>query len=346
MSKKLGRAINVVSLLLGIALFVGLVLGMDTRAVGDQLTLAGWTLLPAFPLFVLNLASSTMAWRETIQPGEHGHRARFGTLLAAFWAGHAINGVGITAVGEVIKGNMMARAVKGDEVVASLVIYGFLNAAVQVAFTVVAPAICLIWLELPTDVVAGIFGLSAAFGMVLFGVRWLLRRGMAGRLLSALQRLPFVELRNVEKLEAQAALVDSRVREYRTNRPASYRRAIAWSALSRVFQTLEVLAILYGLFPDKAFAWLFLLALLAQATNQLVGWLGAFVPGRVGVAEGGSTLLFELLGLGPVLGLSLGILRRIRRVLGIAVGLVIAAVVEMRVPPPPAEMEETPSAML
>lgn len=323
--KKVARRFNLAMVVLGIALFVVLLVEMDAESVGEQLRIAGWSLLPAFAFYLLNLCASTMSWRETVQPGDHGHRPPFSPLLKAFWAGHGINGVGIAAAGEVVKGNILARVVKGEEVVASLVIYGFINMATEITTTVIGAGICLLWLDLPRDVIWVIFAASLAFCVGILLLRWLIRARMAGRLVRLAGKLPFVNYVDAAKIEQKAEIVDERIRGYRKQRPASFRRAVAWAVVARVLRLGEFVVLLYALLPDRDLSFLVLFALLTQTTMQLITWSLAFIPGRVGVLEGGSALLFELVGLGPELGLSVAILRRVRRVAGLSVGLVIAA---------------------
>lgn len=319
------RVFNAVVLSLGVALFVWLLLAMDTAEIGALLARAGWSLAIAFPLYVLNLACSTAAWRACLRPP-----VPFLPLLGAFWGGHAINGLGITAMGEVVKGTLLARHAEGEEIVASLVLYGYLNAIVAVAFSVLGPAVCLLWLDVPSDVVAAIFGAAAGFGLLVgaFGVA--LRRGLLGKLVGVGARLRIVKPERVERMRERAAMVDERVRGFRRERPGAYLRALALSSAARLLQVLEVCVLLAALMPERDLAFVALLGLFAHSAAQLLSWALAFVPGRVGVAEGGTALVFELLALRPELGLSLAILRRVRRTAGIAIGLVIALVVESR----------------
>jgi hypothetical protein len=99
---------------------------------------------------------------------------------------------------------------------------------------------------------------------------------------------------------------------------------------ARLCTAAEAAFLLAAITPGQGPLWIVLMAMLMQATTQLIDWIGAFVPGRVGVAEGGVALLFELRGKDPVTGLSVELLRRARKVLGIAIGIVIGGVVELR----------------
>lgn len=96
-------------------------------------------------------------------------------------------------------------------------------------------------------------------------------------------------------------------------------RARVFSVGSRLTGAAEVAVILgfLGHHPGV------LVALLCQATGQVVGWTTSFVPLQVGTAEGGAHLLFKGLGLPPVLGVTLELARKARRLVFAAAGIAL-----------------------
>jgi hypothetical protein len=52
----------------------------------------------------------------------------------------------------------------------------------------------------------------------------------------------------------------------------------------------------------------------------IINSLFFFMPSNIGVLEGGQVFLFLTLGLNPTVGLSLGIVKRMRKILWISVG--------------------------
>jgi uncharacterized protein (TIRG00374 family) len=71
-------------------------------------------------------------------------------------------------------------------------------------------------------------------------------------------------------------------------------------------------------------------ALVFEAATKIVNTAGAVVPGRLGVAEGGSALLADALGLAASHGLSLALMRRARAVIWAMVGLSLLPMQESR----------------
>lgn len=126
--------LNAVGLLLGAGTLTTLIWRTDTRELGARLSHAWIFFLPAFLGYVLNLVSSTLAWRATFAADGAGRRPSLRTLLMAFWVGHAVNGLtpGATA-GELVKGRILAREVGPGESAASVVIYNYWNLVATLA---------------------------------------------------------------------------------------------------------------------------------------------------------------------------------------------------------------------
>jgi hypothetical protein len=66
-------------------------------------------------------------------------------------------------------------------------------------------------------------------------------------------------------------------------------------------------------------------ALIVEAVNRLVNIFFAFVPMRIGVDEGGAALVLETVGYSAVEGVSLAIIRKIRTLFWVAVGLMLVS---------------------
>jgi len=321
------RKLNLAFLLLGLALLGVLLVQLDAQEVLLRFRQVGWLFGLAFGAYLATLVFSTLAWAEVIHP--ESSDARFPELFASFWAGHALNGLTPAGFGEVLRGTMVARLVDSEEIVASLVLYTYLTTVAVVAFVVVGPLLCLLLLDLPGPVVWSLFGITLAVCAGLVLVRAALLRGMTEPLAALVSKLPGVEIHDPRRFEERAADVDRRIRVFRRDRPGAFRRAIALVFVVRVFQLLELWILMLALLPDRPAGWIFLVALLTRSASQIVSWSMAFVPGRIGVLEGGTTLLFDLLRLDPVVGLSVELLRRLRKVLGIVMGLVVGWFAEL-----------------
>jgi hypothetical protein len=88
----------------------------------------------------------------------------------------------------------------------------------------------------------------------------------------------------------------------------------------------EAYLILNALSPDATLQ----TALVFEAVTKIVNTAGLVVPGRLGVAEGGSALLAGALGFAASHGLSLALMRRIRALVWAGVGLAVLPIQEAR----------------
>jgi len=315
------RLINMIFLILGLVLFGVLLFRLDYREVGQRLAAVGWIFLLSVGLHTAALMSSAAAWKAIIHPDRS--RASYKDLLSAFWFGHAINYMtpGGT-MGEVLRGTILRGKIEIDELVASLISYNYYNTVSMEIFTLIGPILCLIFLDLPQDVILPIFAIAllALVPMILIFIG--LRLGAVKQLARIVGWLPFVKAKYQQILLDKAAAIDGCVKDF-IKRPRAFRKAAIWMFAARIVQPLEVWALLHVFLPQLGLWHLLIIAFITQTTSQLLSWVIGIVPGQVGFAEGGMTLLFKLIGLDPLAGFSMELVRRIRMIVTVAIGLTI-----------------------
>jgi Uncharacterised protein family (UPF0104). len=324
-----GTIVHLGSLTLGAVLFAMLVRRLDMREVALRLHQVGLWFGLHCAFYLLGIMVTTAAWQQLIDPAHS--RARFRDLFAAFWVGHAINMVTPGAsLGEVVKNTIMQEKVDSAEMVASLVIFNFMSTVSMLTFNLIGPLMCLWLLDLPARVVLLIFGVGLVFFVPMTLLWLMLRAGAASHAVRLLAKLPFVRFKDPAAIVAKAASVDVRIHEARIRRPRRFWWAVACLAAARLMNVAEYWALLLALVPGRGPAWLFVLAMLTQTSSYLLAWVLTFVPAQVGVAEGNTTMLYNLLGLGSSLGFAMEILRRIKGLMGIAVGLTLGWIIGLR----------------
>jgi uncharacterized membrane protein YbhN (UPF0104 family) len=316
-------------LVIGVALLVGLVLKLDFHQVVARLRQVGWAFLGTLGAYLLGLVVTSAAWQCMVDPARS--RATFRDFLGAFWVGHAVNGITPGGhLGEVVRGTILRHKVESEELIASVVTLNFMSYASMLAFNLLAPLLCLALLDLPARVVLVVLAVALGFFVPMTLLYLLLRRGAAALVIRLLQRLPFVRFRDPEAVSAKARAVDERIRELRRARPRRFARAVLWLVLARLLQAAEYWVLLPVLVQGHGLWWLGAVAVLTQASSQLLSWALLVVPSGVGVAEANTTLVYKLLGLDPLVGLTLEIVRHLRTVIGIAIGLAIGWLMGLR----------------
>lgn len=321
MKKSKLKLINATFLILGLALFGLLLFELDFREIGRRLAAVGWVFLLSVGLHTAALVSSAAAWKAVIHPDRS--RASYKDLLSAFWFGHVINYMtpGGT-MGEVLRGTVLREKIETDELVASIISYNFYNTATMGLFALIGPILCLLFLDLPRDVILTIFAVAllALIPMILIFI--CLRLGAVRQLARLVGRLPFVKKKYQQILMDKAAAIDGCIADF-INRPRDFRNAVLWMFAARIVQPLEVWALLHVFLPQVGLWHLLIIAFITQTTSQLLSWVISIVPGQIGFAEGGMTLLFKLIGLDPLAGFSMELVRRLRMIVTVAIGLVI-----------------------
>jgi uncharacterized membrane protein YbhN (UPF0104 family) len=113
--------------------------------------------------------------------------------------------------------------------------------------------------------------------------------------------------------------MDAHIGAYYRQERGRFAAAVAIHCMSWTFGVLETWLIVRLLGEPIPFETAFFLTSLSSVINTAF----FFVPGGVGVSEGGPAFLFGLLGLPLAMGLAVGIVKRIRKVFYVLFGLLL-----------------------
>lgn len=261
------------------------------------------------------------AWYSAIERRER--RVRFRDLFGIRIAGEAITDLTILGplLGETVKGIALSRHVNPEHSASSLVVEN-LAYSFSVGLLVVSGLVLFIGeYPLSSSVRAGsLLALGAVFlagSSIAFVVKK--RYRVVSRILDGLKGL---NLRWVERLHDKR----ERVILFEEN---VYSFWHAHKAASVLILSLELLSIFAGVIE----AWIILIltvhrtsffaAFMVETVNRIVNMFFAFVPMRIGVDEGGAAFILKAIGYGAVEGVSLAIIRKIRTLFWVAVGLIM-----------------------
>jgi hypothetical protein len=322
LKKSIVRVINILFLLLGVALIVVLVTRLDSAEVVRRMLQVGWYFVLGAVFSAAGMVVSAAAWKLLVNPRES--RASFGRFISAHWAANAAGqmsaGLGIP---EVVRGVILKGRVEGEELAASIIVHSLLNKFVIGIFIMLGPVLCLIMLDLPAEVILVLFGLAVAFFLPVLLLYFLFRWGVASRFMRLLTRLPFLRLTDPDDLIARARKVDQRIKSTRNRSPRRFWSAVGLLLVVRITAAAEIFCLLVPLLPGQTTGFIILLALLTSTATQLIEWTAGFVPGQMGLIEGGNAALYNLLRLDPIIGLSMALLRRVRVLIFFGIGLVL-----------------------
>jgi len=117
---------------------------------------------------------------------------------------------------------------------------------------------------------------------------------------------------------ARAERWEASIRNYRLEQPALVGRMFWTGVLCQLLIASEVVVVLWSLHLPIHFIGVMAIEGVTRALKLVSGW----IPARIGADEGGAMSAFGVVGLSPMLGLSLALTRRVRDLLWALTGVV------------------------
>ena len=292
---------------------------LSTPEVWQHVLMMGWGYVPVFGLSLVVFVHHAWIWRACFDRGEE--RPRLRALLWVQLVGEAIgNAAPASQLGkEVGKAVVLREKVRVSSGVSSLVLNKTGEMIGSVIFVIGGVVIGLQRFAWPAEVRAA---LIAVLALSVLGVVWTVfrqRRSPFARFLNLMLRL---RLRFLERFRDRAVEIDENLAQfYRLNK---WRLAglLMLHVLGWFLGTLEIYVILHVLGEPMPLVWVYLFHALMIVINAAF----FFVPLGMGVFEGGHAFLFHVMGLDAQVGLAVGIVRRVRRLFWMQVGLVLLLV--------------------
>ena len=291
-------------LLAGLALFVALLVHQGVRDVGAALTAVGPGLLVVALFHLAPMLGDALGWRALFP----ALRPPVSLVLFARWIGESVNGLlpVLQVGGNVAKARaLVRRGVPGAVAGATVVVDVTLVVATQVVFTLVGIALLLAHLGFTRlTLVAGV---GATVTAALLAVTLVVQRRAPFTMLARLSGL--IAGADRQAFTAGAAAIDAGVIDLYRDRRAIFASA-TWHLVAWFVGAGEVwlaMALLGHPVPLHT-------AVLLESLGQAVRTGFFFVPGALGVQEGGFMLLGGALGLAPETALALSLTRRVRDV--------------------------------
>ena len=282
-------------------------------------------LVPFLVVYLLD----TYGWSLTL--GQWASRVGFVRLFMVRTAGEAINATTPTAMlgGEPMKAYLLTRYdVPMVEGLASVVTAKTIMTLAQILYMVLGLTATL-WLVggtgytvLVAFVSVGLLG----FGVFLFLV---VQRYGFGRGLLAVADACRIRSQRLEAYRPRLLDLDRTILAFYRRRRRTFTLSMGVHFTAWLTELFEVYAILY--FLGAEVGWLSSLSIAAM--TALIKGSVSFVPGGLGVQEGGYLVFLVTLGYGEVTGITFAVIRRIREILWILIGLLFLAVLRDKAAP-------------
>ena len=316
----------------GIFLFVGLgLLGYLVYKVGpgtllQQLLDAGWGFGAVVLVALASIVVMGVGWKILLDQGRS--RAGLMELVGASIVGAAINFLTPGSMGgEPVKASLLGDKVPSEELVSTVLLHNLLYWLSNLLLIVFGFLIALVTLDLPGRLLALLGGATVLVAVPVLLGAWIIHRGSAEGFIRLLGRVG-IKLKNIDHVLAKARQADALVRKFRLEHPGAFWWAFVWVLVGRSLSVLEVWVILlvmgHGVSLPTAF--------LVQSTSLIVYVAFAFIPSQLGANEGASFMLFPYLGLSASVGVAMEVIRRLRVVALVIIGLGLLALFTLRRP--------------
>lgn len=319
--------LKLILLVFGVGAIAGLVWHIGPTSIINTASQLGPTALGVI-LFPMVLVYGFEAWGWRLTLGSYAQHVGFARLFAIRMAGETVNVTTPTAYigGEPLKAYLLKRYdVPFVDGLASVVTAKTTMTIAQVLFILLGIGISF-WILGPSEhyVIAALAGV----GLLAFGVTLLAIIQKYGLGMGCLRLLQICRIRwnFLEERRAMLEELDATIRKFYTHHRRTFYVAITTFFFAWMLETLEVYAILYYLDAPVDI----LTSVSIAALTVFIKGSTFFIPGSVGAQEAGYVLLLVAYGYPDVTGITFALIRRVREILWIVVGLVCLTMLKGR----------------
>jgi putative ABC transport system permease protein len=313
--------LQTLAFLLGLGLLIFVINRVGIQPLFDALVRIGFGFFIVLGLSGLRHFLRTISMRAAV-PAEH-RRITFRQAFAARLGGEAISFLTFTGplLGEATKVALLRKRVPLTYGVPALVVDNLLYNLSVVFFVLSGACVMLAWYQLPPPVytVLLIIAAVAALG-ILVAVIAAKRRVMM--LTWVIDRLGELRLspKVILKRRHHIYHLESKVYDFYKHHPGAFFVMIACNLLAHAASVVEVYLTLkmLGFYPQVAQAYII------ESLTKVINFAFAFVPGTIGVYEGGTEVILQKgLGFTPAAGLALALVRKAAIVCWTSLGLLV-----------------------
>jgi hypothetical protein len=312
------QSVRWLTLVAGLALLAWLIVRSGPSRLAADLLRVGWWMIAL--LAIAATRNFLRAGAARLALGEDRSRFSMGAMYSLLMVSDAIQFAAVAGLlfGQTAKGWLLARRVSGPRAVSTVMIDLLLYYLSAVVFALGGIGLFLI-LYPPTPAArdAGLGSAAVLAGAILLGWLAFRRRWIrASSLVKLLGRWGLV--RQKETVE-QAADIDAQIFAFHQRHPASFRGILALDFGCHFLSAFEVTVILWVLGRGAHYP----AGIVVEAFTKFVSAGGLLVPGDLGIYQGGTGLIFLLLGYTLATGVAVGLIRQIRSILWAGFGFLM-----------------------
>jgi glycosyltransferase 2 family protein len=314
----MGRLARVLFLLLGLGLLAIVVTQVDLVKVKTYLHEMGWLFPLIFLPYAVVYVCDTLAWRLVFGPSL---AVPFHILFLTRIGGEAVNNLTPLAYlgGEPVKAHLLTRfqvpIIRG---MAASITAKLLISISQFLFVILGGILALSHLVTRPDILWPLVVIILVVGILLAGLSYGLRVGLFTLVYHVLDHWRLTPS-FMERWREHLRQLDETIVGFSHQYPSHLLLSLGLHFGGWLLGSLEVLAIFYAAGIPISLAE----AVAVEALASVVKAMAFFIPGSLGVQDGGNVLLLALFGYPSSFGLTFSLVRRMRELLWISMGLLV-----------------------
>lgn len=314
------KAISVFFFLVGVAVFVQLVTSFGVGNIIRNISSAGWGLLWIVFVWLAIYILNTLSWKLVL--GATGRGVPFSTLFMVTVSGFVINYITpvIALGGEPYKVQALASHFGTARAISAVVLYRMVHQLGHMLLLLTGITAAMIFVPLSVGVLATLGVAGGVIALIVYFTLSGTEKGVFADLERLVRKVPFLGFisRRLDRYGHRIAEMDHVVTDVYRNSRRIFWLGIGLEYLSRVLMGVEVYIVLARLGTDVPF----LDAIFVYVMYSLIINIFFFIPMNVGAREGGILLGLESLALDPVMGVTTGVILRVREFFWIGLGLI------------------------
>jgi len=312
--------LQTIAFLLGLGLLVFVIKKVGLQPLFDALIRIGFGFFFVLAISGMRHVLRTIAMSAAV-PAEH-RRFNFFQAFAARLGGEAISFLTFTGplLGEATKVALLRRRVPLTYGVPALVVDNLIYNLSVVFFILSGACVMLFTYHLPPLVSDTLIAIAviAALGILAAGLAARRRIMLLTWVIDQMARLR-LSPKVILKRRQHIYHIESKVYDFYKHHPGVFFGMVACNLLAHVSSVLEVYVTLrlLGFTPHVAQAYII------ESLTKVINFAFAFVPGTIGVYEGGTEIVLQTLGFVAATGVALALVRKAGTIVWTSIGLLI-----------------------
>jgi uncharacterized protein (TIRG00374 family) len=305
-------------LLAGVAVTGWILWTVGFETLASSLSMIGTRVIFFMALYLFAQLAFMVAWWVVMDSEVRacGFLKLFGVYLAGDTVNYLVPSGNLG--GEPVKAYLLREEVGFGRALTSIVIHKHAELVAEWVLLVGGLAICLTYFELPSLVTVANTVIVGGLGGSLLLMTWFLKSGTISPILRRLADWrPLASYLQTQQPAADA--LATRIRAFYKDQLRCFLVATGWCLIGWCGGLLETYLVLRILSPAEGWSTAVAIETMVLAFNIVL----AFVPARLGTAEGVRAGVFLLVGLPAAEGVAYGVIRRARELAWILPGLVI-----------------------